>query len=101
MSNKQLNISRIARGKIDKDIDKEFDNVIKQVEDELNNILAKRLDAYTSDKEDTAYTGIDNAQVGSVYAQLSDLNQLRVAYETLRASYDDLLVKLKSTGIII
>lgn len=56
--------------------------------------------AYTSDGEGTAYTGIDNAQAGTPYAQLTDLNQLRVAYETLRASYDDLLSKLKTTGII-
>ena len=56
--------------------------------------------AYISDGEGSAYTGIDNAQVGTVYAQLADLNTLRVAYETLRSSYDDLLTKLKTTGIV-
>ena len=56
--------------------------------------------AYTSDGEGAAYTGIDNLQAGSVYATVADLNQLRVAYETLRASYDDLLTKLKNTGIV-
>lgn len=40
--------------------------------------------AYTSDPESGAYTGIDNLQVGNVYATVADLNQLRVAYETLR-----------------
>ncbi len=40
--------------------------------------------AYTSDPESGAYTGIDNLQVGTVYATVADLNQLRVAYETLR-----------------
>lgn len=56
--------------------------------------------AYTSDGEGVAYTGVDNLQVGNVYATVADLNQLRVAYETLRASYDDLLTKLKNTGIV-
>lgn len=56
--------------------------------------------AYTADDESVAYTGIDNAQAGTVYAQLTDLNALRTAYETIRASYDDLLAKLKTTGIV-
>ena len=56
--------------------------------------------AYTSDSEGSAYSGIDNAQGGTVYAQLTDLNALRVAYETLRASYDDLLTKIKTTGLV-
>ena len=56
--------------------------------------------AYTSNSQGSAYTGIDNLQVGSVYAQLSDLNLLRVAYDNLRASYDNLLTKLKTTGIV-
>lgn len=38
---KQLMISRIARGKLDKDVDKEFDNITKQVETKLNGILNK------------------------------------------------------------
>ena len=63
-------------------------------------VVQQATNAYTSDPESSAYSGIDNLQVGSVYAQLSDLNILRVAYDTLRASYDDLLAKLKNTGII-
>jgi hypothetical protein len=63
-------------------------------------VVQQVTNAYTSDGEGTAYTGIDNAQAGTPYAQLTDLNQLRVAYETLRASYDDLLTKLKNTGIV-
>ena len=63
-------------------------------------VIQQVTNAYISDDESVAYTGIDNAQVGSVYAQVSDLNTLRVAYETLRASYDDLLTKLKNTGIV-
>lgn len=31
------------------------------------------------------YTGIDNAQAGSVYAKVADLNTLRAAYEDLRS----------------
>ena len=63
-------------------------------------VIQQVTNAYTSDGEGSAYTGIDNAQAGTVYAQLTDLNALRVAYETLRASYDDLLTKLKNTGIV-
>jgi hypothetical protein len=46
---------------------------------------SRTMNAYTSDPESSAYTGIDNAQAGTVYATVADLNQLRVAYETLRA----------------
>jgi hypothetical protein len=45
MGNKPFNIVRDARGKIDKTIDKEFDNVTKQVEDKFNGMLNK-LNAY-------------------------------------------------------
>ena len=50
----------------------------------------RTLSAYTADNESGAYTGIDNAQAGSVYAQLTDLNALRTAYENLRAFVEDL-----------
>ncbi len=49
----------------------------------------RTLSAYTADAESTAYTGIDNAQAGTPYAQLTDLNALRVAYENLRAFVED------------
>lgn len=58
------------------------------------------LAAYTSDGEGAAYTGIDNLQAGTVYATVADLNQLRVAYETLRASYDDLRTKLQTSTLV-
>jgi hypothetical protein len=51
---------------------------------------ARTMNAYTSDAESSAYTGIDNAQGGTPYAQLTDLNTLRVAYENLRAMADNL-----------
>lgn len=63
-------------------------------------VVQQVLAAYTTDNESAAYTGIDNAQAGTVYAQLTDLNALRVAYETLRASYDDLRTKLNTIGIV-
>lgn len=50
----------------------------------------KTLGAYTADDESAAYTGIDNAQAGTVYAQVADVNALRVAYENLRAFVEDL-----------
>ncbi len=62
--------------------------------------VQQALNAYTSDGEGAAYTGIDNAQAGTVYATVADLNQLRVAYETLRASYDDLRTKLQTSTIV-
>ena len=49
----------------------------------------RTLNAYTPDDESSAYTGIDNAQGGTVYAQVSDLNALRTAYENLRAFTED------------
>jgi hypothetical protein len=52
---------------------------------------SRTVNAYTSDAESVAYTGIDNAQAGTVYATVADLNTLRTAYETLRASHDNLI----------
>ncbi len=49
----------------------------------------RTLASYTVDDESSAYTGIDNAQAGTVYAQLTDLNALRTAYENLRALNED------------
>lgn len=57
---------------------------------------ARTIAAYTTDAESAAYTGIDNLQAGTVYAQLTDLNALRTAYENLRASYDGLLQVVNS-----
>lgn len=50
---------------------------------------SRTMNSYTADNESVAYTGIDNAQVGSVYAQLADLNALRVAVENLRATVEN------------
>lgn len=52
---------------------------------------SRTVNAYTSDAESSAYTGIDNLQIGNVYAQLGDLNSLRTAYENLRAMADNLI----------
>lgn len=49
----------------------------------------RTLSAYTADNEGSAYSGIDNLQLGSVYAQVADLNALRTAYENLRALSED------------
>jgi len=57
----------------------------------------RTLSAYTADNESGAYTGIDNAQAGSVYATLTDLNALRTAYENLRAFVEDIAGMLNST----
>lgn len=58
----------------------------------LNGATPSRvLAAYTPNSQSSAYTGQDNAQGGTVYAKLTDLNLLRVAYQTLKASHDSLL----------
>jgi hypothetical protein len=49
----------------------------------------RTLSAYTSDPESVAYTGQDNAQAGTVYAKLTDLQALRVAYDNLRVFAED------------
>ncbi len=64
------------------------------------NAVQQALNAYTSDGEGSAYSGIDNLQVGSVYAQLTDLNALRVAYENVRAMVDDMRTKLQTSTIV-
>jgi hypothetical protein len=51
---------------------------------------ARTVNAYTSDPESSAYAGIDNLQAGTVYAQLTSLNALRVAYENLRAMTENM-----------
>lgn len=56
----------------------------------------RTLGAYTPDNESGAYSGIDNSQGGSVYAQVSDLNALRTAYENLRAFVEDAVQMLNS-----
>lgn len=56
----------------------------------------RTLNAYTSDPESSAYTGIDNLQAGTPYAQVTDLNALRVAYENLRAFVEDAVALLNS-----
>lgn len=63
-------------------------------------VTRRTLVAYTPDPETTAYTGIDNTAVGTVFAQLTDLQALRVAYENLRASHEDLRTKMLATGLI-
>lgn len=63
-------------------------------------VVQQATSAYTADNESGAYTGIDNLQAGSVYARLTDLNNLRIAYENLRTAYEDLLTKVKNTGLI-
>lgn len=53
-------------------------------------VTSRQTSAYTADAESGAYTGIDNAQAWTPYAQLTDINQLRVAYEALRAWFENL-----------
>lgn len=52
---------------------------------------SRTLAAYTPDAESVAYSGQNNADASASYARVVDLNALRVAYETLRASHESLL----------
>lgn len=63
-------------------------------------VVLQVLAAYTPNSQGTAYTGIDNAQAGLVYATVADLNLLRVAYQTLKAAHDDLRTKMQTTTLI-
>lgn len=51
---------------------------------------AAALATYTSDPESTEYTE----------ATVANLNALRVAYENLRASHEDLRAKLIAAGVV-
>jgi hypothetical protein len=50
----------------------------------------RTLGPYTSDVENSAYTGINNLQAGTPYATVADLNALRIAYENTRGFVEDL-----------
>lgn len=58
------------------------------------------LNGYTSDPLSGAFVGIPNSTTGSVFAQVSDLNNLRVAYENLRVAFEDLRSKLQASTLI-
>lgn len=58
------------------------------------------LTSYTSNHQNTIYLGITNTAAGFVFAQVTDLNSLRSAYENLRTSYDDIRSKLQNTTLV-
>jgi hypothetical protein len=67
----------------------------------------KTLAAYTANTQSTVYVGIASGQSGSPYAQVSDLNNLRAAYENLRKLNENtaqmlnaLLNDLRAIGLI-
>lgn len=59
---------------------------------------AYTLNAYTTDTESSAYTGLATGEAGTPYAKLTDINALRVAYENLRTSYDNLIQVVRGMG---
>jgi hypothetical protein len=69
-------------------------------------VSTKTLAAYTPIVESTAFIGVNNAQTGTTYAQVGDLNNLRAAYENLRQLTENvaqvlnaLVDDLRSTGL--
>lgn len=63
-------------------------------------IVQQALASYTPATESTPYSGIDNAQPDTPYAQVDDLNALRAAYENLRLAVEDLRTKLQDTTLV-
>jgi hypothetical protein len=59
------------------------------------NLSKQTLAAYTTNAESSAYTGATDGE-----AKLSDLNDLRVAYENLRTAFDDMRTKLIATKLV-
>lgn len=64
----------------------------------LTPVAQQTLNAYTTNSQSSTYTSTPAALAQA--ATLADLNILRVAYENLRASYDDLRTKLKITTLV-
>lgn len=63
-------------------------------------VTSRQTAAYTWNSQWSAYTGIDNLQAWTPYAQLTDINALRVAYEALRSGYENLRTALQTHGLI-
>lgn len=63
-------------------------------------VVKQTLNAYIPDDESAAFGGIATGLGGTIYAQVANLNQLRVAYETLRAMVDDLRTKIQTTTLV-
>jgi hypothetical protein len=70
-------------------------------------VSTKTLATYNPIVESTAFSGISNTQSGTTYGQVSDLNNLRAAYENLRQLTENvaqvvnsLINDLRSTGLI-
>lgn len=63
-------------------------------------VVQQVLAAYTPDVQSAGYVGINNAQVGTVYATNAALNALRAAYENLRIGFEDLRTKIIDTTLV-
>lgn len=58
------------------------------------------LNFYTPYGMGGSFVGLGSGAVGSPYAQVNDLNNLRIGYETLRIMCEDLRVKLQATTLV-
>lgn len=63
-------------------------------------VWSRQSASYTANAQWSAYSGIDNSQTWSAYAQVSDMNTLRIAYESLRVWYENLRSALQTHGLI-
>lgn len=58
------------------------------------------LNSYTSNSQSSTYLGIATGVAGTPYAQVNDLNSLRIAYENLRQGFEDLRTKMQNSTFV-
>lgn len=63
-------------------------------------VIKQILNSYTPNNQGVSYSGIANSATGSVFAQVADLNTLRVAYQNLRVAFEDLRFKLQTSTLM-
>lgn len=63
-------------------------------------VVQQVLISYTSNPQTIAYSGIATGTAGSPYAQVNDLNNLRLAVENLRQMCEDMRTKLRTSTIV-
>lgn len=50
---------------------------------------------YIANPQASTYSGIDNVQLGVIYARVADVNALRIAVENLRTTLEALMEELR------
>lgn len=63
-------------------------------------VIKQILNGYVSNSQNIAYNGIGASVAGTPYAQVADLNSLRIAYENLRQGMEDLRTKMQTSTFV-